>query len=152
MLKMLVTSVTLSGSASPTPDVYHCIERKNSYTVIKCIAVSESHFPCTVPPPHIITHPTDTSAAAPFSGVFTCSAGGYGYLSIKWERQDITLPNKINSTQVSSSEVTTSTLVIPNVNEDDVGNYHCIVHAGQTLTQSETAKLSLAGIYCSYVY
>jgi len=103
------------------------------------------HFCCTVLPPHIITHPTDTSAAAPFSGVFTCSAGGYGYLSIKWERQDNKLPDKINVTQISSSEVTTSVLIIPNVTNDDAGSYYCLVQAGEKNSKSKPAKLLFAG-------
>jgi len=102
-------------------------------------------YHCTVPPPHIITQPTDTSAATPFSGVFTCSAGGYGYLMIKWKRQNNTLPEKINATQISSSEVTTSTLVIPNVTNHDVGNYYCLVQAGEKTNKSERAKLTFAG-------
>jgi len=102
-------------------------------------------YHCIVPPPHIITHPTDTSAAAPFSGVFTCSAGGYGYLMIKWKRRNKKLPKKFNTMQTSSSEVTTSTLVIPNVTNHDVGNYYCLVKAGKKTNKSKQAKLTFAG-------
>ena len=60
-------------------------------------------------------------------------------------RQDNILPDKINTAQVSSSEVTTSTLVIPNVNISDVGNYFCIVQSGGKANKSKPAKLTFSG-------
>ena len=103
-----------------------------------------------VPAPHIITHPTDTSAAAPFSGVFTCSVQAYGKISIEWEGKD-NLPRPV---RLSSPELTTSTLTIPNVTEDDVGTYHCVAWANQIGAISNQAKLTLAGmhstLYCIY--
>ena len=77
--------------------------------------------------PHILTHPTDTSTAAPFSGVFTCSVTGCGHRNITWYRRGGSLPTKSESTEVSSSTVTNSTLVIPNVTSDDIGKYYCVV-------------------------
>ena len=43
---------------------------------------------------NIITQPTDTSAAAPFNEVFTCSVIGYGYQNITWYKKSGTLPHK----------------------------------------------------------
>ncbi|XP_065903803.1 basement membrane-specific heparan sulfate proteoglycan core protein-like [Dysidea avara] len=95
--------------------------------------------------PQITTHPTDTSAATPFSGVFTCSASGYGYLNITWYRTPGLLPDKSRTSEVYSPEITTSTLVIPNVTNDDVGSYYCVVRANSLGAWSSMAKLSYTG-------
>ena len=97
-----------------------------------------------VSPPYIITHPTDTSAAAPFSGVFTCSAGGYGHLNISWHREDVPhqlIPDKCTVSQTSSPQITTSTLTIPHVIDDDAGKYYCVVWANKQATRSRRATL-----------
>ena len=105
-----------------------------------------------VPAPHIITHPTDQFAAAPFSGVFTCSASGYSIMLVNWIRKDLTvwetkpLPAKAIISLDSSSEVTTSTLMIPNVTISDVGRYYCVVWAENKATRSNIAKLLLSGM------
>ena len=99
------------------------------------------------PAPHILTHPTDTSAAAPFSAVFTCSARGYGHLNIIWYRNNLLLPTKAHSTQVHLPDsITTSRLTIPNVDQQDVGQYYCIVWANsKKASRSRSASLSVAG-------
>ena len=99
-----------------------------------------------VVPPQITTHPTDTSAAAPFSGVFTCSASGYGYLNITWYRTPRLLPDKSNISEVYSPEATTSTLVIPNATNDDTGGYYCVVKANEYGVWSNVAKLFYASM------
>ena len=102
----------------------------------------------SVPFPHIITHPTDTSAAAPFSAVFTCSARGYGYLNITWYKNNKVynmITNKSTIHQTSSLNITTSTLVIYNVTEHDVGMYHCQVWASSKASQSRMADLVYPG-------
>ena len=105
-----------------------------------------------VPAPHIITHPTDTFAAAPFSGVFTCSASGYGKFSVVWFREDLallkarSLPSKANISQKFSLKVTTGTLVIPNVTIDDVGSYYCIVWSENKASRSNAGNLLLSGM------
>jgi len=76
---------------------------------------------------HIITHPTDISAAAPFSGVFTCSAKGYGNLTITWHRSNGDLPSKAYSNETITTDITISILTIPNVSSKDVGKYYCWV-------------------------
>jgi len=102
---------------------------------------------CIAPAPHILTYPTDTSAAAPFSAVFMCSARGYGHLNIIWYRNNLSLPTKAHSTQVHLPDsITTSRLTIPNVDQLDVGLYYCIVWANsKTASRSRSASLTVAG-------
>ena len=97
--------------------------------------------------PDIILHPTNTSAAAPFSAVFTCSAKGCGELNIIWYRQNKPLPQRAYSTMTASVNGTTSTLTIPNVVSEDVGTYYCVVWASNIAIQSRVASLFLAGTY-----
>ena len=99
----------------------------------------------TVSAPDIITDPTDTSAAAPFSAVFTCSAKGCGKLNIIWHRHNKPLPQRAYSTTSASVNGTTSNLTIPNVVSDDVGTYYCVVRAGNKATESKIASLLFAG-------
>ena len=94
-----------------------------------------------VSPSKIVTQPTDTSAADPFSGVFICSVVGYGYQNITWYKQSSVLPYKHKINKMTSGEVTTSTLIIPNVTEEDVGKYYCQVWANSIGVRSEKAKL-----------
>ena len=84
--------------------------------------------------PSIVTQPNDTYAAAPFSGVFKCSAKGYGYISISWYKANTwydikSLPDKDKVSTVHSSEATVSTLEIPNLIKEDAGGYICVVHS-----------------------
>jgi len=105
-----------------------------------------------VPGPQIITHPTDTSAAAPFSAMFTCSARGYGYLNITWYKNNKfynTITDKSTIHQTSSIDTFTSTLVIYNVIEDDIGVYHCLVWDRSKASQSRTGELFFSGTLCS---
>ena len=94
----------------------------------------------------IVTHPADTSAAAPYSAVFTCSIYGYGYQNITWHRESAKLPYNHQINEVSSSRLITSTLTIPNVTEQDVGKYYCQLWANNMRTQSDQANLYYAGI------
>ena len=96
-------------------------------------------------PSTIVTQPTDISAAAPFSGVFTCSVEGYGYHNILWYKQPGTLPYKCKIKEMTSQGVVTSTLIIPNVTEEDVGKYYCQVWANNIGVRSITANLYYSG-------
>ena len=107
------------------------------------------------PPSKILTHPTDTYAAAPFSGVFTCSVRGYGYQTITWYKEYGTLPHKHKVNRITSNGVVNSTLIIPNVTEQDIGKYYCRVWANNIGVVSKRADLYLSGTYCNihmYVY
>ena len=95
--------------------------------------------------PDIITHPTNTSATAPFSGVFTCFAKGCRELNVIWHRHNKPLPQKAHSTPTTSVNEITSTLTIPNVTDEDVGTYYCVVWASRKATQSRVASLFFAG-------
>ena len=111
--------------------------------------------------PRVVTHPTDTSAAAPFSALFSCSVEVYGNLTITWYRNNRgPVPKKAYLTLVPLVILTTSILTIPNVTIDDVGTYHCVVWANMLAAQSRAAKLFLAGkmhlflcvMYGTYIY
>ena len=104
-------------------------------------------YTCVAATSRIITQPTDTSAAAPFSAVFTCSVSGYGYQMITWYKQPGIIPHKHNINQeVTKQGVSTSTLIIPNVTEEDVGEYKCQVWANNMQVNSEKANLFYSGI------
>ena len=47
---------------------------------------------------------------------------------------------------MTSGEVTTSTLIIPNVTEEDVGKYYCQVWANNIGVSSEKAELFYSGL------
>ena len=102
-------------------------------------------FAFVVFPSKFVTQPTNTSAAAPFSGVFTCSVSGYGYQMITWHKQPGTLPHKHKTNEMTSHGIATSILIIPNVTEEDVGNYHCQVWANNFGVKSGKAVLHYAG-------
>ena len=107
-----------------------------------------------VSPPRVVTHPIDTSAAAPFGALFNCSVQAYGYLTITWYRINA-LP-KNASTLIPSINVTTSILFIPNVTIEDVGIYYCQVSARKMAVRSQPANLILAGkihpLLCGKIY
>ena len=101
---------------------------------------------CVVDFPHIIAHPTDTIAAAPFSALFSCSIQAYGHRhTITWNRMNNSIPSKAYSTLTLSANVTTSVLTIPNVISEDVGAYYCVAWVGVFILQSLAGKLVLAG-------
>ena len=104
------------------------------------------HIFCVVPPSEIVTQPTDASAAAPFSGVFTCSVRGFGYQNITWHKHPGTLPHKHSTTETTSHRIITSTLTIPNVTEEDVGKYYCLVWANNRGVRSKSANLYYSGM------
>ena len=96
--------------------------------------------------PHFITHPIDTTAAAPFSAQFNCSVQAYGYLTITWYRNNSNpVPNKANSTLILSVNVTTSVLTIPDVTSEDVGAYYCVAWINGIIIPSLAGNLVLAG-------
>ena len=95
--------------------------------------------------PHVITHPIDTSAAAPFSALLICSFQAYGYHSVTWYRKNNSLPSKAYSTLMPSVNVTTSVLTIPNVTSEDVGAYYCVAWIYLIAVQSLAGNLILAG-------
>ena len=100
---------------------------------------------CVVGFPRVITHPTDTSAATPFSAQFNTSFQLYGYRTITWYRNNHSLPNKAYSTLILSVNVTTSVLIIPNVTSEDVEAYYCEARVKTLILQSLAGNLVLAG-------
>ena len=98
------------------------------------------HAPC------VVTHPTATGAAAPFSALFNCSIQVYGYLTITWYRNnEDPVPSKAYSMVISSMNETTSILTIPNVTSEDVSTYYCEAWANRIAVISLNADLFLAG-------
>ena len=103
-----------------------------------------------VPILRIVTHPTATGAAAPFSALFSCSIQVYGYLTITWYRNnEDPVPSKAYSMVIPSMNETTIILTIPNVTSEDVGTYYCEAQANRIAVISLSANLFLAGIVCS---
>ena len=103
-----------------------------------------------VPAPDIITHPTDTSAAAPFSAVFTCSVSAFGKLSIIWYRNNQKYESVANKSAISITSlnnITTSTLTILQVSNKDIGVYYCEAWANKKASQSQSAQLFYPGMY-----
>ena len=80
--------------------------------------------------------------------MFTCSVEGYGYQNITWYKQSGTLPykHKTNIMRSQGFATSTSTLIIPNVTEEDVGKYYCQVWANDIGVKSKPATLYLSGI------
>jgi len=101
---------------------------------------------CTAQAPRIIHHPVGTSAAAPFSAIFTCAAQGFGTVRIEWKRSDSVIPNMANITQLNLHNVAISDLIIPSVNESDAGTYYCIAWANQKGSVSKEAMLLFPGL------
>ena len=96
--------------------------------------------------PRVITQPTDTSAAAPFSALFSCSIQAYGYLTIIWYRNnDNAVPSKAYFMIIPSTNETTSILTIPNVASEDISTYYCEAWANRMAALSLNAYLFLAG-------
>ena len=96
----------------------------------------------------VIAHPTNTSAAAPFSAIFKCSIQAYGYLTVTWYRNNrYPVPEKAYSTLIPSVNVTTSILTIPNVTSEDVGIHYCVARVGRRTEESLGANLFFAGKY-----
>ena len=106
----------------------------------------------TVIAPRFVIQPTDTSAAEPFSGVFTCSAKRRSDLNIIWHRHINPLPHKAYSMIIASENKITSILTIPNVAIEDVGKYYCVVQASIITIQSKFANLYFSGKTCRYSY
>ena len=103
--------------------------------------------------PRFVTHPTNVSAAAPFSALFSCSVQAYGYLNITWYRRNRKLvPKKAYSILLPSANETKSILTIPNVTIEDVDVYCCLMWAGRITVKSLDANLFLAGTIYMYVY
>ena len=100
---------------------------------------------CTAVSTNVVTHPVDATAAAPYSVVFTCSIYGYGYQNITWHREANKLPHNHQIKEISSPRIITTTLIIPNVTEQDVGKYYCQIWANNMRTQTDRANLHYAG-------
>ena len=120
----------------------------NSYLIIYYV-----YTLCVVSALRIITQPTDTYAAAPFSALFKFSIQAYGYLTIYWYKNNNNLASKkAYLTLIPSVNETTIILTIPNVTSEDVGTYYCVVWANNMAVISHSANLFLAGKICTSEY
>ena len=100
--------------------------------------------------PMIVLQPNNSSAAAPFSAVFICSAIAYGVLSFEWKRSNYSdLPPKSFTEMKLSLNGTISYLFIPNVTKDDEDGYRCEAWANNLASRSNIAMLQFSGA-CSY--
>jgi len=111
-----------------------------------CHILYYKHFIYLASSSSFVTHPVDTSAATPYGGVFRCSVYGYGYQNITWHKTSGKLPHKHKSEEISSPRIVETTLIIPNVTEQDAGKYYCQVWANNIGIQSEQANLYYSGI------
>ena len=160
---LVIINLTVADTGQYQCTMFNNMEKKIATKTIQLVIkgtfdLIQPYYVCmyvhtyAVPAPRIITHPVNVYAAAPFSGVFTCSASGYGIVSVNWMRKDLTiletmaLPAKAIISLEYSPEVTTSTLLIPNVTISDVGRYYCIVWAENKASRSNIAKLLLSGM------
>ena len=67
-------------------------------------------------------------------------------MSFEWKRSDgSNIPVKSYYAEKFTQQFTTSTLIIPNVTDDDTGEYYCISWIGMQGSKSKTAILYLAG-------
>ena len=99
--------------------------------------------------PEFIIHPTDAYAAAPFSVMFTCTAKGFGHLSIEWHRGgSLVLSNQseqiVYFTEHTNSYIK-STIIIYNVTDDDAGEYYCTASNELKESNSTAANLYFSG-------
>ena len=77
---------------------------------------------------------------------FLCSFSiKHCYQNITWHKQSGTLPPKYQTNEMTSGKVTTSTLIIPNVTEEDVGKHYCQVWANNIGVRSKKANLYYSG-------
>ena len=93
----------------------------------------------------IVIQPTDSSAAVPFSAVFTCSAKAYGVLSFEWKRLNSDLSQQSFTEMKRSLNSAISYLFIPNVTKDDEGEYYCDAWANNKASRSNIARLQFSG-------
>ena len=77
--------------------------------------------------------------------MFTCSVYGYGYQNVTWHRESNELPYKHQIKEISSLRIITSTLIVPNVTEEDAGKYYCQARANNIRIQSNQANLYYSG-------
>ena len=99
--------------------------------------------------PEFIIHPTDAYAAAPFGVMFTCTAKGFGRLSIEWNREgSLVLPSQSEETvyflEVTNSYIK-SILIIYNVTDEDADKYYCAASNGLKASNSSVANLFFSG-------
>ena len=76
---------------------------------------------------------------------------GYGHQNITWHKISGKLPNKHKIERTSSPTIVKSTLIIPNVTQQDAGKYYCQVWANNLGAQSERANLYYPGIVHTYI-
>jgi len=102
--------------------------------------------------PIFLSHPNHTRADV-FNDVrFTCSAVGYGIVTLMWKRMGI-LRVPITAVQVNSTlhDVVDSTLHIKRVNGYYAGEYYCIAENSAGQVKSKIASLLVQGMICVHV-
>ena len=100
----------------------------------------------------IISEPSDTWAADPFSAEFTFSVQVYGNLAIKWYRNNSEpVPEKSNQTLIPLCNQTIITLTIPKVTSEDAGMYFCEVWANRMAVRSHAANLFCTSKICTFL-
>ena len=103
-----------------------------------------------MPPPRIIEHPMDITVPPTQTAVFVCVGQGYGYVDVMWLRGNSDRSPPIRSTvttMVTPDNYTTitSTLTIPDVNDNTPSRYRCRYSNSEGETDSRIARLTIGG-------
>ena len=103
-----------------------------------------------MPPPRIINHPMDIMVPVTEDAVFVCIGQGYGLVGVMWFRgnsdSERSPPGRSTmTTMVTPDNITTitSTLTIPDVNDNTPNRYRCRYSTSEGKTDSNIARLTI---------
>ena len=105
-----------------------------------------------MPPPRIIEHPMDVTVPVTQTAVFVCVGQGYGYVDVMWFRGSSNRSPSARSTvttMVTEDNITTitSTLTIPDVNDNIPSRYRCRYSNSEGEIDSNIVRLTIGGKY-----
>ena len=103
-----------------------------------------------MPPPRIIKQPMDITVPVTETAVFVCVGQGYGNIDVMWFRGsgNRSPPGRSTvTTMVTEDDNTTitSTLAIPDVNDNIPSRYRCKYSNSEDETDSRIATLTIGG-------
>ena len=102
-----------------------------------------------MPPPTIIENPMEQTIPPEENVTFVCVGEGYGLIDVVWRRgkgnNERSPPKKSIVITINNNITITSTLTIPDLVNDDRGNYRCRYNNSGGETDSEIVKLTVKG-------